>query len=329
MCISPKYIEIASRIYRKIILFIYALHSTHYIIDYLIYTYIAIISMNNESRGYLYRFERSSASTSFVDNVVIPVGKSSETDSSHQTNTCNTHTDRRASVATHESVTESASLEASIVSPMDASNIRMLNYYPNFVIDPLSLIVKLAILGRKPHKTKVSIGHHCIRIHEAGPFQGIVRYYMNSTKQDLHHFLVPIENACERYIMANTYADKRELFVSLFQNAVSGLEKLLATYHGDSMVVLCLNHYINIIHNSISMGTIIVSKDHDDRRKYYNDAFAEKMREIWSPNKMDIALRLADCIHKQNGDVVRSLETFMEGVDHEVMRTLDNYCEIV
>lgn len=201
-------------------------------------------------------------------------------------------------------------------------------YYPSFVMDPLSIIVKLAIVGKKPQKTKISIMNHSIIIHEPGFFQGIVRYYNNSTKQDLHYLEAPLEVACIQYIIEKTYALQRELMVSLFYNAVIGLEKLSETYKQDSMVVLCINHYINIIHNSISMNSIIANKDNSYHEKYYNNVLIEKMNHIWSPEKIDIVLRLADCIGKpkSSSGSVRSLETFIESIDNEVYRMLKNDC---
>jgi len=201
-------------------------------------------------------------------------------------------------------------------------------YYPSFVMDPLSIIVKLAIVGKKPQKTKISIMNHSIIIHEPGFFQGIVRYYNNSTKQDLHYLQAPIEAACVKYIIEKTYAVQRELMVSLFHNAVIGLEKLSETYKQDSMVVLCINHYINLIHNSISINSMIANKDNTYHEKYYNDIFIEKMNNIWSPEKVDVVLRLADCISKpkSNSGSIRSLETFIEGIDNEVYNILKNDC---
>lgn len=201
-------------------------------------------------------------------------------------------------------------------------------YYPHFIMDPLSLIVKLAIVGKKQPKTKISIVNHTIIIHEPGFFQGIVRYYNNSTKQDLHYLQTPIEVACIQYVIEKTYALHRELIVSLFYNAVLGLEKLAETYKHDSIVVLCINHYINIIHNSISINSIIANKDNTYHAKYYNSVFIEKMRKIWSFDKIDVVLKLSECISKPkyNNGSIRSLETFIEDIDSEVYHTLKNDC---
>jgi hypothetical protein len=214
----------------------------------------------------------------------------------------------------------SVSVEETNVVTEEKTPIENTNYYPGFIIDPLSLIVKLAIVGKKAINTKISIINHNIIIHEPGWFQGIVRYYKNSTKQDLHHLESPIEAACSLYIVKTTYNLNRDRIISLFRNAFIGLEKLSKTYQYDSMVVLCINHYINIIHNAISMNSSsITNKEYE---KYYNCFLYEKMNKIWSNDKMDIVLKLVECTNT-NESSMPSLETFMNSIDSEVSHILD------
>lgn len=144
-----------------------------------------------------------------------------------------------------------------------------MNECPPFVVDPLSLMTKLAELSKKRVGTKISIMNHEIVIHEPGMFQGIVRYYNNSNKHDLRYLQVPIEIACTKYIILPKDDEIRVEFVKLFQEAARGLEILAKTYESDPMVVMCINQYMNIIHNSISMKSIILSKDIYGIRKYY------------------------------------------------------------
>lgn len=267
--------------------------------------------------NYMYKFERSTPYFYNDSQYIKPANDSIKSEPEPSEN----------KVSEKHDAPEPNKEEVSTLAP--TSNLNSPNmYYPSFVMDPLSIIVKLAIVGKKPQKTKISIMNHSIIIHEPGFFQGIVRYYNNSTKQDLHYLEAPIEVACIQYIIGKKYALQRELIISLFYNAVIGLEKLSETYKQDSMVVLCINHYINIIHNSISMNSMIANKDNSYHEKYYNNVFIEKMNHIWSPEKIDIVLRLADCIGKPkpSSGSVRSLETFIEDIDTEVYKMLKNDC---
>jgi hypothetical protein len=70
----------------------------------------------------------------------------------------------------------------------------------NFVLDPLSTIVKLAILAHKPPHTKLCIYNNVLYFQEPGPFQGVCRMFFNNQKTDLHYIYNPIQLACERYL---------------------------------------------------------------------------------------------------------------------------------
>jgi hypothetical protein len=283
-----------------------------------------IMNPSADYHKYLYKFERNTPySYQPYENESFEKSKTDLTATMTNTNTnTNTNTTTLITVPPEDPSSQQQPNTNAVAEP----NFNII--YPCFIVDPLSLIVKLAIVGKKPVRTKISIMNHSIVIHEPGIFQGIVRYYNNSTKQDLHHLQTPIEVACMQYIIQTTYASHRELVVSLFHNAVVGLEKLAETYRDDSLVVLCINHYINIIHNAISINSMIMNKEHTSHEKYYNDMFVEKMCKIWSVEKIDIVLRLADCISKTKtsniATSIRSLETFIESIDADVLRILRN-----
>ena len=49
-----------------------------------------------------------------------------------------------------------------------------------FILDPLSVIIKLAILSNKPVGTKISIQNNIVYLQEPGPFQALCRLFFNS-----------------------------------------------------------------------------------------------------------------------------------------------------
>ena len=56
-----------------------------------------------------------------------------------------------------------------------------------FLLDPLSVIIKLAILGNKPVGTKILIQRNVIYLQEPGIFQPIARMFYKTTKEDLQY----------------------------------------------------------------------------------------------------------------------------------------------
>ena len=57
-----------------------------------------------------------------------------------------------------------------------------INNYNLFILDPLSTIIKLAIISFKPIGTKISICNNLIGIQEPGLFQPIVRFVFKNNK---------------------------------------------------------------------------------------------------------------------------------------------------
>ena len=115
-----------------------------------------------------------------------------------------------------------------------------------YILDPLSTIIKLAVLGKKNIGCKILIKNNQLYIQENGMFQGIARYYMGVTKNDIHYLSIPIELACKRYLTI----DKINLIpdlVIIFRCAQEGLNNLMKTYNIYPIIVHCLKYYYSII----------------------------------------------------------------------------------
>ena len=69
-----------------------------------------------------------------------------------------------------------------------------------FILDPLSVIIKLAILGNKPIGTKLLIINNTMKFQEPGPFQAICRIYYQSNRSDLQFIYNPIHIACLKFL---------------------------------------------------------------------------------------------------------------------------------
>ena len=75
---------------------------------------------------------------------------------------------------------------------------------PKYILDPFSVIVKLAILSKKDIACKLCIMNNVLYIQEPGLFQPLVRYLFQNTKEELSYLYNPIEIACSHFIHKNT-----------------------------------------------------------------------------------------------------------------------------
>jgi hypothetical protein len=180
--------------------------------------------------------------------------------------------------------------------------------YKLYVLDPLSVIIKLAILGNKPIGTKIYIANNIIYIQEPGPFQSLYRYFYNITKESIHFLYNPIHIACEQYLNKKSI-EKTPKLKNLFTCAQKGILNLSETYKSHAIIKLCLKYFYIIIENYLkkNYNTEIFKKD--DMTIYY-----DKINSTWTDEKIKIVLDLIDFLISNNNpsNYIKSLETIID-----------------
>ena len=188
--------------------------------------------------------------------------------------------------------------------------------YRLYILDPLSVIVKLAILRNKPVGTKLRIGENVFYIQEPGPFQALCRMYFNSGKTYLQYLYNPIQLACSSFLNAR-FRDKTPNIRKLFQCAIAGLERLKETYKACPVIVLCLNLYINIIENYLDeyMNDNLFKKD--AMTAVYDTASIAFLNSIWTLDRIKVVMDIIYflCTDNSAANNVQSLEIFINNID--------------
>lgn len=196
--------------------------------------------------------------------------------------------------------------------PDDNNNINIKTH----ILDPLSVIVKLAILSNKPIGTKLLIQNNVIYFQEPGPFQSICRIIYQSNKTDLQFMYNPINIACLHFL-SKSIIEKTPRIKNLFLCAQNGLKKLIETYKNCSIITLTLNYYYAILTNHINQmynENIFVK---DNFTCYYNTEVCDKLNKQWTDEKIKVILDIISFLLKYNDNPnnVKSLETIMESID--------------
>tara|TARA_Y100000389_G_C17414938_1_gene493129 strand:+ start:44 stop:706 length:663 start_codon:yes stop_codon:yes gene_type:complete len=155
----------------------------------------------------------------------------------------------------------------------------------NIIIDPMSCMVKLALLGFYPKGTKISIYNNQLLFNEPSILQGTLRYYYGYGREDLHNLYNPIQKCIDWYW---TQHDKNILL--LFSLAVAGLENLINTYSVNCTIKHTLNYYINLIKNREKSKKI--SEESQTENKIH--AF---LKDLWSQREINVII-----------DILRELE---------------------
>lgn len=193
----------------------------------------------------------------------------------------------------------------------------------SYVLDPLSVIIKLAILSNKPIGTKILIQDNVIYFQEPGIFQAFCRYVLKTNKTDLQYMYNPIEIACT-YFLGKKFVQSTPRIKSLFQCAQLGIEKLKETYKNCSMICLCLNYYYTIITNHLDEIYSETIFRRDSFSMMYIKEITDALNSQWSTEKTTIILDIISfLIHdKMATNNVKSLENIMDHIDLETKQII-------
>jgi hypothetical protein len=187
-----------------------------------------------------------------------------------------------------------------------------------FILDPLSVIIKLAILGNKPIGTKICISRNIIYFQEPGIFQGFCRYFLKTNKTDLQYMYNPIELACQHYL-TKTCIQQNPKLKELFKCAQNGILKLIETYKQCSIMRLCLNYYFSLISNHLDETCIENLFRKDNMTPLYTTELVIALNKLWTQDRIHIILNLTTyLISSEHADAdVKSMETIMDNIDLE------------
>jgi hypothetical protein len=193
----------------------------------------------------------------------------------------------------------------------------------SYILDPLSVIVKLAILNSKPIGTKILIQNNIIYFQEPGPFQSLCRMLYKTNKTDLQYIYNPINVAC-LFFLSKPFVDKTPRIKELFLCAQNGIKKLIETYKTCTIINITLNYYYALISNHIQQ----VYNDNmfvkDAFSCYYTQELNEKLNKQWTPENIKIVLDIITYLSKSSDNAanVKSLETIMDTIDKETSKIM-------
>ena len=186
----------------------------------------------------------------------------------------------------------------------------------NYLLDPLSVIVKLAILASKPVGTKVCIQNNVMSFQDPGPFHAFCRMVYQLNKTDLHFMYNPIQLACSHFLSASALK-ARPRMRNLFAYAQKGLERLMETYRTNSTIRHSLNYYHAIVANYVDAKYNPTLFRKDGMTVLYGDELVVSLNGQWTDKWIKAVLDMNgflsdDSISSEN---IRVLESLMMTID--------------
>jgi hypothetical protein len=210
------------------------------------------------------------------------------------------------------------------------------NIMKQYILNPLTVIIKLSVLSCKPIGTKIHIQDNIIYFNEPGIFQSLARYIFNSNKSHLQYLYNPIKIACQKYL-TKEFIKTMPNIVNIFISAKNGIENLIKTYTSCSITVLCLKYYHVIITNYIKQTSneyLFTESgfgfNEVDTKDFYTKALLDKFDNQWNTSKLKIVLDFMDFllnhdINENKTNNIKSLETIINTNDEETQKIITNY----
>ena len=206
--------------------------------------------------------------------------------------------------------------------PDNNSNINTKSY----LLDPLSIIIKLAILSNKPVGTKILIKNNILYFQEPGMFQSFCRIIYQTNKTDLQYMYNPIQFACQTFL-TKEFIKTTPRMKNLFVCAQNGIKKLIETYKTNSIICLTLNYFYVIITNHVEQVYNETIFHKDGLTSMYNKELVEELNNLWTQEKIKVILDLITFLtnDKSASNNVKSLENIMDNNDTETQQILLRY----
>jgi hypothetical protein len=179
------------------------------------------------------------------------------------------------------------------------------------VLDPLSCMIRLALLKYKPTGTKISICNNRIFFQAPTVFQGSLRWKNGDTRLDIHTLLTIIQKAIVWHDLKN------EKIKYIYQSSKDGLIKLLECYNESSNTSHTLTYYIDIITKAITDDKPLEKKTTND-----NDIYNEAFSKLWNDRKIDIIynlfLEISESEKEEQEYLISAIESILAHKDIKV-----------
>jgi len=202
------------------------------------------------------------------------------------------------------------------------------------ILDPLTTVIKIALLYFYETGTKVSINNNCIQFHEPTPFQGVVRFRNGDSRTKLHNLKEPIQN-CMLWFPYSRYEDLKKIY----KYAVKGLQKLKVSYNNSTNDLI--DYYIEIINKNLNEMENKLDSSKLEETIVLQDRLQSDIKKIWNYQEVKLIRTFFDILevryenkdikNVENEDgkgvknVLKSIFYFLKEKDEKVVKYLNEF----
>lgn len=178
----------------------------------------------------------------------------------------------------------------------------------NIIIDPISCLIKLSILGLYPRGTKISVCNNGIHFTNPHILQGSIRFMNGDAREDLHNIFKPIKKAIEWFYGNLEINSNINILFKLTEN---GLINLKSCYEPNSTIQHSIDYYIQYIkYQELS------EKKEETIEK--DNLIYTYLKTLWSKREINIIIQLFEEYKDKEND----LEKF------NIIQTINNMSNV-
>ena len=176
----------------------------------------------------------------------------------------------------------------------------------DMILEPLQVLIQLAILSFLPIGTKMSISENILKLQHPTMLQGVWRWYQQDNKDDLYYLF----HAIRRYY--KWYKDRDDqVFAEILRLAIKGIQKLTDTYN--KIGITTITHTLNLYKNILEQDSKELFKDETEQSINIDTVF-EKITEIYDRRLLIIIYSTFEIMKDEENE--KNLKNYIEGLNN-------------
>ena len=165
----------------------------------------------------------------------------------------------------------------------------------DMILEPLQVMVQLALLSYSPIGTKVSVADNILHLQFPTMFQGVWRWYNLDGKDDLYYLFHAIRRYYKWYKSQNN-----KIFSFILHEAIKGLENLMITYEKSNQTSII--HTLKLYKNVLGMESPDLFKENTEETINIDKVF-ENIKNIYDQNLLKVIYNITQlCNEVDNVD---------------------------
>lgn len=174
----------------------------------------------------------------------------------------------------------------------------------DLILEPMQVMIQLALLAHSPIGTKVSVNNNILRIQQPTWIQGTIRWWNNDNKDDLYYLF----HAIRRYYKWYKSQDN-EVYHYILLWAIKGIDKLSLTYsQADKNNI---RHTLALYKNVLDLESDEIFKDESSDIITIDHVF-KGIVEVYNEKLMDIIHNTLIMMEKESND--KFIEKYLNGL---------------